>query len=606
MSKGENDMSGSSTNEKREQKKKAGSKRKSLGARVMIITLILAFFGLAGIIANKAAMVTVSEYVNCYDNYVDMQTMSEDAGRAYIEVQMYMSLASLVGEGQNAETVLSYAQDKANIVLENCTRLNEIAGTLQMPASTEPDSEFAALVSKWTSALTDFCTMATDAASAAAAGDYSAVYAFGEMQTELYAQIAQCESEYEELLAARVAYIQNKSDIKVNGTNIFNNILVLFDLIILFIIITILYWNLVKPAKISRDRTQNIVEKIQSGNGDLTERIPVRANDEVGALSTGINQMLGELHGIVSMLDNHASSLQTVANKVATNIKRSEDEIANVSATMEEMSASSEETSASLTQVTKEMDDISALVDGVYDQARNQSDVSEKIVTKVEKMRDGAITQRDAIDVEIQNIVAALDECIVSARQVEKIQELVTNILNIAEQTNLLSLNASIEAARAGEAGKGFAVVADEISKLANDSSDAASHIQNVSGEVIGAVNALAQKANEMSEILRNNNAEGRESAIAMSDAYKEDINSMAVSMEDFASSSQKVQEAISSIKEAIDAINIAVEETAQGITTVTTATVDIVSSMNDIGENAQKNLDVSEELYNEVRRFKI
>ncbi len=600
-------MSESKTDGKGKQEKKAGSKRrKSLGARVIVITLFLALVGLAGIVSNKGAMSAVDEYMDRYDDYVEMQFITEEIKGAYIETQMYISLACL-REGQpEAESLLTYVQNQSNIVLENCKKLDEIAGTLLVPATTEPDSEFAGLVSEWTRVLTEFCTAASEAAAQGLNGDYAAVYAFGEQQTELYAQIAQCDNNYEELLSERVTYIQTKSNTRVKGTNIFNNILMLLDLVVVIIIIAILYSNLVKPAKISRDQTQNIVQKIQSGNGDLTERIPVRANDEVGALSSGINQMLGELHGIVSMLDEHASSLQTVANNVATNIKRSEDEIANVSATMEEMSASSEETSASLTQVTKEMDDISALVDGVYEQAKNQSDASEKIVTKVEKMRDGAITERDAIDIEIQNIVTALDECIVSARQVEKIQELVTNILNIAEQTNLLSLNASIEAARAGEAGKGFAVVADEISKLANDSSDAASHIQDVSGEVIGAVNALAQKANEMSEILRNNNAEGRESAIAMSDAYKEDINSMAVSMEDFASSSQKVQEAISSIKEAIDAINIAVEETAQGITTVTTATVDIVASMNDIGEDAQKNLDVSEELYSEVRRFKI
>lgn len=600
-------MSESKAEGKGKQEKKAGSKRrKSLGARVIVITLFLALVGLAGIVSNKGAMSAVDEYMDRYDDYVEMQFITEKIKGAYIETQMYISLACL-REGQpEAEALLTYVQNQSNIVLENCQKMDEIAGTLLIPNSTEPDSEFAGLVSEWTGVLTEFSTAASEAAAEGLNGDYAAVYAFGEQQTELYAQIAQCDNDYEELLSERVTYIQNKSTTRVKGTNIFNNILMLLDLVVVIIIIAILYSNLVKPAKISRDQTQNIVQKIQSGNGDLTERIPVRANDEVGALSAGINQMLGELHGIVSMLDDHASSLQTVANNVATNIKRSEDEIANVSATMEEMSASSEETSASLTQVTKEMDDISALVDGVYEQAKSQSDASEKIVTKVEKMRDGAITERDAIDVEIQNIVTALDECIVSARQVEKIQELVTNILNISEQTNLLSLNASIEAARAGEAGKGFAVVADEISKLANDSSDAASHIQDVSGEVIGAVNALAQKANEMSEILRNNNAEGRESAIAMSDAYKEDINSMAVSMEDFASSSQKVQEAISSIKEAIDAINIAVEETAQGITTVTTATVDIVSSMNDIGEDAQKNLDVSEELYSEVRRFKI
>ena len=599
-------MKGNTANVKNEPKRKSSQRKRSLSRRVIFSTILLAVISIFGVISNKSAMYVVQDYMDCYDYYVEMQTLTENAKANYLEQQMYMNQSFYMEGQEGAGEAFSYVQNKETVVLEDCARLNEIASKLLLPDTTDPDTEFSEAVTAWTEDISSYATQAAAAAEAGANGDYTSVYSFGETQRNLYEQIAQSETAYEELLSARVAYIQEKSDIRINGTAIYNNILVLLNLLIVAFIVVILYRNLVRPARASQSQTQDIVQKIQSGNGDLTERIPVRANDEVGALSAGINQMLGELHGIVSMLDGHASSLQTVANNVARNIKRSEDEITNVSSTMEEMSASSQETSASLSQVTKEMDDIAVLVNGVYEQAKEQSDISEKIVVKVEKMRDGAITQRDAIDMEIQEIVAALDACIISARKVEKIQELVSNILNISDQTNLLSLNASIEAARAGEAGKGFAVVADEISKLANDSSDAASHIQDVSNEVISAVNDLAQKANEMSEILKSNNAEGRESAIAMSDAYKDDINSMAESMEDFASSSQKVQEAISTIKEAIDAINIAVEETAQGISNVTTATVDIVSSMNDIEEDAQKNLEVSEELYGEVRRFKI
>ena len=599
-------MKGNTTNVKNESRKKFNMKRRSLSRRVIFSAIILAAISIFGIISNKSAMNVVNDYMDCYDYYVEMQTLTEDAKSKYLEQQMYMNL-SFCMEGQDSVgEFFSYVQNKETVVLEDCARLNEIASKILLPDTTKQDTEFAEAVSAWTEDILSYATQASEAAAAGANGDYAAIYAFVETQRDLYAEIAQSESTYEELLAARVAYIQEKSNTRLKGTAIYNNILVVLNLLIVVFIVLILYRNLVKPARDSQNQTQDIVEKIQSGNGDLTERIPVQANDEVGALSAGINQMLGELHGIVSMLDGHASSLQTVANNVATSIKRSEDEITNVSSTMEEMSASSQETSASLSQVTREMDEIADLVNGVYEQAKAQSDNSEQIVAKVEKMRDGTVTQRDAIDIEINNIVAALEACILSARKVESIHELVTNILNISEQTNLLSLNASIEAARAGEAGKGFAVVADEISKLANDSSEAASHIQDVSNEVIGAVNDLAQKANEMSEILKTNNAEGRESAITMSDAYKKDINQMSESMEDFASSSQRVQEAIRSIKEAIDAINIAVEETAQGISNVTTATVEIVSSMNSIEEDAQKNLEVSEELYSEVRRFKI
>ena len=80
---------------------------------------------------------------------------------------------------------------------------------------------------------------------------------------------------------------------------------------------------------------------------------------------------------------------------------------------------------------------------------------------------------------------------ITRAKDVDKINNLATDIQEIAEQTNLLSLNASIEAARAGEAGKGFAVVADEISKLANQSQETSVDIMNIAGQVNASVRVL-------------------------------------------------------------------------------------------------------------------
>ena len=81
---------------------------------------------------------------------------------------------------------------------------------------------------------------------------------------------------------------------------------------------------------------------------------------------------------------------------------------------------------------------------------------------------------------------------------VNEINVLTDSILNITEQTNLLALNAYIEAARAGEAGKGFAVVADEIRQLAEQSQEAVSNIQNITGQVDTAVGKLAVNADNM------------------------------------------------------------------------------------------------------------
>lgn len=589
----------------KEAKKKM--KRKSLSVKVIVAIAVLTIGSITGIFLNKMALTTVDDYMDCYDDYVKVQAYIEDANSAYKEMQMYVSVATLMlYMQQDASNVLTFTQNQASVCMENCNNLNELASGIKSPITLKHDADFEEAIHAWTAGLNDFCTQGSAAAQDTLSGNPTSLFAFAEAEEGLYKTIREANENFETMLDERVERIQKKSNTKIKGTDIFNNALFVINILIVAIVFFILYRNLIKPARKSRSQTQDIVEKLQAGNGDLTERIPVRVNDEIGALSNGINEMMGELHGVMTMLGGHAEILQEAAQNVAVNVRRSEEEIQNVSATMEEMSATSQETSASLSQVTNKMDDIADLVTGVYKQAMEQTAASESIVNKVQDMRDSAIAARDKSDIVTEDIVSALEDCIISARKVESIHDLVSDILSISDQTNLLSLNASIEAARAGEAGKGFAVVADEISKLAKDSSDAASHIQDVSDEVISAVNALAAKANEMSEILKTSNSEGRESAVAMTDAYQEDINNMAKSMEEFAENSQNVQEAIVKMKEAIDAISIAMEETADGITHVTSATVDITNSMNDIQDDAERNRQISQELYDEVHKFKL
>lgn len=587
----------------RREKEHKKKKQHSLGARVMGITVMLSTISILAIILNVMALNIIGDYTNCYGTYIEIKDLDDSLQTSYTQAKMNALLAQSKISEESATEEFNGLKAAIDSMRESCSRLDEIASGLTVTRGSEADTEFTTTLTGYTALLEEVCSAADTALSSKspeALASFIATASSGE------AQATAAQETCKALIDDRINSLKYHSLLKISGTNVFDYVLIAVNVVLLLLIFVMLYTKLVKPAKDSQVHTTQFVNDLHSGSGDLTTRIPVHSNDEVGALSNGINTMIEELHRIMSDLNQHANSMHEVSGSVANNITTSQDAIANVSSLMEEVAASTEESSASLNQVKEQVDTITSLVEDVYHQSVEQIRLSDEVVKKISSMRTKALQERDKSDEDTRRTVEELTICIEAARQVQQINTMVDDILSIASQTNLLSLNASIEAARAGEAGKGFAVVAGEISSLAKDSSDAASNIQEISTKVIEAVNDLASKAEQMSQSLLAANAAGRENVETLTNNYGTDIGSMADSMKEFSNSSQTIQTSMQSIRRAVDSINSAVEDTAQAITSATNSTVDINHSMSSIGEEARKNLSISDELYNEVNKFKL
>lgn len=379
-------------------------------------------------------------------------------------------------------------------------------------------------------------------------------------------------------------------------------IVALICTIVAIILLNLIVGQITKSLKLVNQKIYDLVHS----EGDLTQKLNITTGDEMELIAGNVNTLLEHIRQIMVNIAANSTQLNSSSQNVVQNLSSAEVNITDVSATMEEMSAAMEETSASLNQVNEAVGRVYETVEMISNMANVGKRSSDEIMGKAAEIHDKAVEEQKEAKLQAREMAVAVNEKIEKSKAVEEISILTSNIINITQQTNLLSLNASIEAARAGEAGRGFAVVADEIGKLATNSGETAVQIQQVSAGVIEAVNELAEKAEMMLKFMGETAMRGYEKLLETSGNYQNDVGEMNGIMQKFANESDQVKESIDQVKEAISAVNIAVEESVKGITNVTEMAVDLTSSVGDIENEANSNMNIASQLNTEVNKFKL
>lgn len=375
---------------------------------------------------------------------------------------------------------------------------------------------------------------------------------------------------------------------------------------ILFVI-SILVLNAI-AGKIMR-RLRKVDRKIYdlvNSEGDLTQKLDIRSGDELELIADNVNALLEHIREIMLQISANSDRLNESTGTMVGSLVQAKDSISDVSATMEEMSAAMEETSASLFQVNESVSGIDRTVESIAEKASEESRASSDTARKVREIYSKAEADRMDAGRQAEAMSTTVNEKIERSRAVKQIEVLTDEIINITDQTSLLALNANIEAARAGEAGRGFSVVAGEIGSLAVNSAKAAEEIQKVSLEVIGAVNELAKEAENMLHFMNETAMAGYDMLLQNSHDYQNDVDHLSKVMGEFARGSQELQGNTTSIKEAVEAVNIAVEESTKGIVSVTEVAADLTQSMESINGEAVGNRDIAGQLGVEVGKFKL
>ena len=392
---------------------------------------------------------------------------------------------------------------------------------------------------------------------------------------------------------------------KIYNTNRVTAFVLMGISVVLFIItVVVAVETIVKPLRRQNKQLSDIIDNINNGKGDLTMRVDVKSHDEIGQSAIGINHFIETLQNIMSKIINNSNVLDGVVGKVAESVNSSSDSANDISAIMEELSATMEEVSATTGGVSSNTASAEEKVKGMAEQTKIISQYAQEMKGRAVTLEQTANDNKNSTSQVINDITGELNTALENSRSVEKVAQLTEDILSISSQTNLLALNASIEAARAGEAGKGFAVVADEIRQLADSSRETANNIQTINEQVIEAVNGLVKASERIISYINENILPDYEAFVQGGRQYSEDAVHIDDSMAEYEKSAEEILSTMIEITDAIEGINKAVEESANGVTDAAVNVDSLVQSMSEVHGKMEENSSVAKNLKDESANF--
>jgi len=275
--------------------------------------------------------------------------------------------------------------------------------------------------------------------------------------------------------------------------------------------------------------------------GKIGQKVPVDAENEVGALADAHNKTTEILVQLVSQKESVSDQLQRFSNEI-------------LSATEQQASGAAEQ-AASIAQTTATMEELASTYRQIAENANQVVSMAEASLHSVESGQAAVGSTLSAIeDIKARTQSSASRILALSARS-QQIGQVLTIINSIADQTKILALNAAIEAARAGETGKGFSVVAVEIRKLAESVVESTSEISAIIGEIQSASTELVMSTEqEMKQV---------QSSVDLAQSTRDSLNQIVEMVEHTAISAKEISAATQQQKSATDQVVKAMREVA-------------------------------------------